>query len=145
MKPISTHEKRFAVGNRGPKCHSFNLFFLGLGRPWVGEFVGFHTEVYLFSNLTEHGKSRKPLLVCSLIGWFDGLVGPLTGFASWSAGWLVNKASPGFVGWRVGSLLGWRLMGWFLETEKKQQLAGYLNIDWLVSWLVCWSLGSLVG
>ena len=28
------------VGKSGPNA-TFNLFFLGLGWPWVGEFVGF--------------------------------------------------------------------------------------------------------
>ena len=40
IKPIPTHEKLFAVGKRGPDA-SFNPIFLGLGWPWVGEFVGF--------------------------------------------------------------------------------------------------------
>ena len=41
MKPIPTHEKILAVGNkRGPNA-TFSLIFLGLGCPWVGEFVGF--------------------------------------------------------------------------------------------------------
>ena len=38
IKP--THEKIFAVGKSGPDA-TFDLFFLGLGWPWVGEFVGF--------------------------------------------------------------------------------------------------------
>ena len=29
------------VGKSVPKCHFLNLVFLGLGWPWVGEFVGF--------------------------------------------------------------------------------------------------------
>ena len=40
VKPIPTHEKLFAVGKSGPNA-TLNLFFLGLGWPWVGEFVGF--------------------------------------------------------------------------------------------------------
>ena len=40
IKPIPTHEKLFAVGKSGPN-DTFNLIFLGLGWPWVGEFVGF--------------------------------------------------------------------------------------------------------
>ena len=40
IKPILTHEKLFAVGKSGPNA-TFNLIFLGLGWPWVGEFVGF--------------------------------------------------------------------------------------------------------
>ena len=34
------HQKSFAVGKSGPNA-KFNLIFLGLGWPWVGEFVGF--------------------------------------------------------------------------------------------------------
>ena len=40
IKSIPTHEKLFAVGKSGPNS-TFNLIFLGLGWPWVGEFVGF--------------------------------------------------------------------------------------------------------
>ena len=40
IQPIPTHEKLLAVGKRGPKA-TFNLLFLGLGWPWVGELVGF--------------------------------------------------------------------------------------------------------
>ena len=37
---------------------TFNLFFLGLGWHWVGEFVGFILifSWYMFSNPTEFGK-----------------------------------------------------------------------------------------
>ena len=40
IKSIPTHEKIVAVGKSGPNATS-NLIFLGLGWPWVGEFVGF--------------------------------------------------------------------------------------------------------
>ena len=40
IKPIPSQEKIFAVGKSGPNA-TFNLFFLGSGWPWVGEFVGF--------------------------------------------------------------------------------------------------------
>ena len=40
IKPIPVHEKIYAVGKSGPTT-TLNLFFLGLGWPWVGEFVGF--------------------------------------------------------------------------------------------------------
>ena len=40
IKPISTHEKLFDVARSAPN-NIFNLIFLGLARPWVGEFVGF--------------------------------------------------------------------------------------------------------
>ena len=39
-KPIPTNQKIFAVGKSGPNA-TFNLFFLGLGWPYVGDFVGF--------------------------------------------------------------------------------------------------------
>ena len=39
IESIPTHEKLFAVGKSGPNATS-NLIFLGLGWPWVGEFVG---------------------------------------------------------------------------------------------------------
>ena len=66
IKPISTHEKLFAVGKIGPnaksvpnatlnlysKCHFEAMFFLGLSWPWVGEFVGFVWSVhYSLSSL----------------------------------------------------------------------------------------------
>ena len=40
IQPVPNHEKIFAVGKSGPKA-TFNLVFLGLGWPWIGEFVGF--------------------------------------------------------------------------------------------------------
>ena len=40
IKSIPTHEKIFAVGKSGPNA-TFNLIFLGLGWPRVGEFDGF--------------------------------------------------------------------------------------------------------
>ena len=40
IKSIPTHENIFAVGKKWPNV-TFSLFFLGLGWPWVGEFVGF--------------------------------------------------------------------------------------------------------
>ena len=41
IKLIPIHEKIFAVGKSGPSNATFNLVSLGLGWPWVGEFVGF--------------------------------------------------------------------------------------------------------
>ena len=52
MKSIPTHEKLFAEGKSGPNA-TFNLVFLGLGWPWVGEFDGF---IIMFP--TEFGKSQ---------------------------------------------------------------------------------------
>ena len=40
VKSFPTHEKIIAVGKSGPNA-TFTVFFLGLGWPWVGEFVGF--------------------------------------------------------------------------------------------------------
>ena len=37
---LPTHEKMFAVGKSGPNA-TFKIVLLGLGWPWVGEFVGF--------------------------------------------------------------------------------------------------------
>ena len=37
---------------------TFNLIFLGLGWPWVGEFVGF-VVIFMFLNPTELGKSHN--------------------------------------------------------------------------------------
>ena len=47
IKSIPTHEKLLAVGKSGPIA-TFNLFFLGLGWPWVGELVGFIIIVICF-------------------------------------------------------------------------------------------------
>ena len=35
-------------GKCGPNATFLNLFFLGLGWPWVGEFVGFHNNIYYY-------------------------------------------------------------------------------------------------
>ena len=59
VKPIPSHEKIFAVGKSGSYA-TFNLVFLGLGWPWVGEFVGFVRIFTCFSNPTEFGKSQTP-------------------------------------------------------------------------------------
>ena len=59
IKPIPTHEKLCCCGKERPKCH-FLLFFLGLGWPWVGEFVGFIIAFICFPALPESGKSQTP-------------------------------------------------------------------------------------
>ena len=56
IKPIPAHEKILlvAVGKSGPNA-IFNPFIVGLGWPWVGEFVGFkllRSNIYMFSNPT---------------------------------------------------------------------------------------------
>ena len=57
IKSIPTHENYLLWKKSGPNA-TFNLFFLGLGWSWVGEFVGFITRIiclYVF-NPTEFGK-----------------------------------------------------------------------------------------
>ena len=51
IKSIPTHEKLFAIGKSGPIA-TFNLLFLELGWPWVGEFVGFVLKFKCFP--TQH-------------------------------------------------------------------------------------------
>ena len=46
IKPTPSHEKLFAVGKFSGPIATFNLVFLGLGWPWVGEFVGFIIRWY---------------------------------------------------------------------------------------------------
>ena len=53
------HEKIFAVGKSGPIA-TFNLFFLGLGWPWVGEFVGFIIILTCFPTQQNLVKSQAP-------------------------------------------------------------------------------------
>ena len=48
VKSIPTHVKIFAEGKSGPNA-TFNLNFLGLGWPWVGEFDGFILVVTRFA------------------------------------------------------------------------------------------------
>ena len=50
MKSIPPHENVFAVGKSGPIA-SFNLIFIRLGWPWVGEFVGFIIMFTCFPTL----------------------------------------------------------------------------------------------
>ena len=53
------------MGKGGPNA-TFNLMFLGLGWPWVGEFVGLmYSNIYIFSNPTELGKSQTPINHCT--------------------------------------------------------------------------------
>ena len=49
------------MGKKWPKMPLFNLIFIGLSWPWIGEFIGFNNIIYfwcLFSNRTECGKSQ---------------------------------------------------------------------------------------
>ena len=56
IKSIPTHENSLKTTQMPP----FNLFLLGLGRPRVGEFVGFILIFFMFSNPTELSKSQTP-------------------------------------------------------------------------------------
>ena len=62
IKPIPTHEKIYAVGKSGPNA-TFNLFFLGLGWPWVGEFVGFIIIFICFPTQQNLVNRNHPLSV----------------------------------------------------------------------------------
>ena len=46
---------------------TFNLFFLGLGWPWVGEFVGFITIFYMLSDPTEFSTIANTLLPVRMV------------------------------------------------------------------------------
>ena len=52
IKPIPTHEKRFAVAKKVAQMPLLTWWiYRGLGWPWIGEFVGFiiiFTSVYVF-------------------------------------------------------------------------------------------------
>ena len=52
-------------GKKWPKMPLLTCFFLGLGWPWVGEFVGFIIifTSFMFSNPTELGNSQTPYCV----------------------------------------------------------------------------------
>ena len=60
IKSIPTHDKIFAVGKSGPTA-TFNLNFLGLGWPWVGESVGFIIILYVF----------QPNVILVGLFWFE--------------------------------------------------------------------------
>ena len=60
IKSIPTHAKLFAVGKSGPNA-SCNLFFLGLGWPWVGEFVGF-IIIFICFRTQQNMVNRKHLI-----------------------------------------------------------------------------------
>ena len=59
IKPIPTQEKIFAAGKSGPNV-TFNRIFIGLGWPWVGEFVGFIIIFTRFPTQQNFGKSQTP-------------------------------------------------------------------------------------
>ena len=60
IKPILSHEKSFAVGKSGRNA-TFNPFFLGLGWPWVGEFVGFIVIFKYFPTQQNLVNRKHPL------------------------------------------------------------------------------------
>ena len=59
IKSIPTQRQLFAVGKSGPNA-AFTLIFLGLGWPWVGEFVGFMIIFNMLFNPTEFGRTQTP-------------------------------------------------------------------------------------
>ena len=69
IKSIATLEKIFAVEKSGPNA-AFNLFFLGLGWPWVGGLVGF-IVIFLCFPTEQNLVNRKHPIGCLLIliGW----------------------------------------------------------------------------
>ena len=71
-KPIPTHEKIFAVGKRGPNA-TFNPFFLRLGWPWVGEFVGF-TITFIYFPTQQNFVSQTPYLIQMVLLFRDRVV-----------------------------------------------------------------------
>ena len=54
------------MGKSGPIA-TFNLFFIGLGWPWVGEFVGFIIIFTCFPTQHNFGKSQNTVLDNDLI------------------------------------------------------------------------------
>ena len=53
--------KNICCGQKSGPRATFNPVFLGLGWPWVGEFVGFIIIFYLFSNPTEFRTSENTI------------------------------------------------------------------------------------
>ena len=80
------------MGKSGPNA-TFNLFFPGLGWPWIGEFVGFTIMFICFpteQNLVNR-KSQTPLRLNTSFGREVGGVTPLG-----SAGWLGPRSAGRF-------------------------------------------------
>ena len=72
-KPIPTHEKLFAAGNKWPNA-TFTYHFLGLGWPWVGGSVGLIAIFICFltqQNLVncKHPRSRSTYIRRSVYTW----------------------------------------------------------------------------
>ena len=65
IEPIPTHENLFAVGKSGPTA-TFNLIFLGLRWPWVGEFVGFFI-IYIGFPTQQNLVNRKHPPVSTIV------------------------------------------------------------------------------
>ena len=59
IQPIPTHENIFAVGKSGPNA-TFNLIFVGLGWPRVGEFVGFIIIFICFPTQCNSANRKHP-------------------------------------------------------------------------------------
>ena len=66
VKPILTHEKLSSLGKSGPNG-TFNLIFLGLGWPWVGEFVGFILISICFPTQPNLVHRKHPMVVFFVI------------------------------------------------------------------------------
>ena len=93
IKPIPTHEKLFAVGKSGPN-DTFNLIFLGLGWPWVGEFVGFiilfiyfPTKINLANNQHPKDGTAWQNLVDTVTAWLYST--PCVNQAAFAARWVL--------------------------------------------------------
>ena len=79
IQPFPNHEKLLALGKNGPNA-TFNLFFLGLGSPWVGGFVGFIIIPIYFPTQQNLVHRKHPIR--RLIGWLL--------IVDWLTGWSVH-------------------------------------------------------
>ena len=52
IESIPTHEKMTLLWEKRVPNTTFNLIFLGLGWPWVGEFVGFIVIIFIYICIT---------------------------------------------------------------------------------------------
>ena len=67
IKPFLTHEKLIAVGKSAPNA-TFNLFFLGLGSPWVGKFDGFIMILSIYFPTEQNFGTRYISKTRSMVG-----------------------------------------------------------------------------
>ena len=75
IKSIPTHDKSFAVGKSGPNA-TFDLILLGLGLgwPWVGDFVGFIIIFICFPTQHNLVISKHPSGCCCGCGLGVGVL-----------------------------------------------------------------------